>query len=148
MTGQGIQRVRHIFSQTDQFCDEKWSKSARVLPPAHAARTSKKSIIAHRRNHLRLRGARCGPCAGCQRYSARMARRVKSTAPEKERKICFVYYIDEKAERRRNACGKRVSVKNCLERWTILYDNLISCEFMPDKSITYRDLPRCYEQTR
>lgn len=55
----------------------------------HGVHDKKKTIIAYRRNHLRLRKAWCGPCAGCQRYSACVAHRESSQLLQ----IRLVYYI-------------------------------------------------------
>lgn len=74
-------------------------REAHVFYRLHArGMHDKKTIIAHRRNHLRFRKARCGPCAGCQRYSACIAHRVNLTAPDPP---CILYITWRKIRKKK-----------------------------------------------
>lgn len=119
-TGDAAPHTRDIFADRSVFVT-KSDREAHVFYRLHArGMHDKKTIIAHRRNHLRFRKARCGPCAGCQRYSACIyspSRQFHCSGSA----LYIIYYIDEKSEGKKKE-GKKA--KETLLRYKVAIKGL------------------------
>jgi len=125
MTGQATHtsHTRNVFADPISFCDEKWSRSARVLPPARARH-------ARQKNHNRAQEEPSAVSKSKMRTMCRLPTILSlHIASIWLLRIRLVYYILHWRKIRRKKKRKREQKKRCYGKVAIRLGNNVSVEY-------------------